>query len=108
VASLDSDPVSLSEELRRPWSRRGVRRLTAPFDGYGDSGRIEVLDVQPEGVALDGRLRERVEEFQLDQWPGGGEIHAGRSGSLDGPAGGEPPAQRPGDAQGTAADGAPG
>lgn len=59
-----------------------VSRLTAHFDGYGDSGQFEDIDVLPEGIEIDHDLREQIEDFLVDLLPGGWEINDGSFGSF--------------------------
>jgi hypothetical protein len=77
---LDAQPAPLPRSLRRRLSRLGVRSISAHFDGYGDSGQIDQLDVEPESAVLDRSLADALENFLLNQLPGGWEINEGSTG----------------------------
>jgi hypothetical protein len=80
--SIDTQPVALPRRLARPLSRLGIMRITAHFDGYGDSGQMEELTVEPESAVLDGALEDELQDFLLDQLPGGWEINEGSYGEF--------------------------
>ena len=41
----------------------GVAEVIAQYEGYGDSGNVEDVTLQPAGVALDSELAARLEDF---------------------------------------------
>ena len=41
----------------------GITEVIAEYEGYGDSGNIEDVTVQPAGIELPGDLRTKVEDF---------------------------------------------
>ena len=40
-----------------------ITEVVAEYEGYGDSGNIEDVTVQPAGIELPGDLRTKVEDF---------------------------------------------
>lgn len=79
---MDGPAATLPAALRRRLSRRGVRTLTARFDGCGDSGQFEDMTTEPDGVELSDALRDELESFLFEQLPGGWEINEGSFGSF--------------------------
>ena len=41
----------------------GITEVTAEYEGYGDSGNIEDVTVQPAGIALPDELRTKLGDF---------------------------------------------
>jgi hypothetical protein len=41
----------------------GVRKLTVNYSGSGDEGLINGIDVEPEGVAIRGELKEQISDL---------------------------------------------
>ena len=41
----------------------GVTEVAAEYEGYGDSGNVEDVTVQPAGIELPDDLRTKVEDF---------------------------------------------
>ena len=41
----------------------GIAQVTAEYEGYGDSGNIEDVTVQPSGLKLPDDLRTKIEDF---------------------------------------------
>jgi hypothetical protein len=80
--AMEAGAAPLPRRLRQRLSRLGVTRVTATFDGYGDSGQIEDLTAEPDNVAIDDGLRSELEDFLLDQLPGGWEINEGSYGDF--------------------------
>jgi hypothetical protein len=81
AVGIDLATVALPAELHRSLTQLGVTGVTARFDGSGDSGQIEAFTVEPETVVL-GALEEELEDFLVEQLPGGWEINAGSFGEF--------------------------
>jgi hypothetical protein len=79
---IDTGPVSLPEALQQGLSRQGITRITAVFNGFGDSGQIDDLTVEPEHIEIDGALQDELEDLLLDVLPGGWENNAGGFGDF--------------------------
>ncbi len=77
---MDLASVPLPEELRQQLAALGVHRITASFDGCGDSGQFDPQEVEPERIEVDDGLQEELEDFLLEQLPGGWEINEGSFG----------------------------
>jgi len=73
---------SLPEPLQQRLAQLGVTDITAHFNGYGDSGEMEDLTVEPSNVQIEDGLREELENFLLEQLPGGWEINEGSFGDF--------------------------
>jgi len=41
----------------------GVTEVTAEYEGYGDSGNVEFITLQPSGIALASELSSQLDEF---------------------------------------------
>jgi len=80
--AMDTDAVRLPGALRRRLTLRGVRSITVEFDGYGDSGQITNIDVLPDSISLDEKVRDELQDRLLDHLPGGWEINEGGFGSF--------------------------
>src|SRR5262249_49720133 len=72
----------LPRGLRRRLTRRGVTQVTAHFDGFSDSGQLEQLVCEPTSVTIPRDLEDALEDFLLEQLPGGWEINDGSSGDF--------------------------
>jgi len=61
----------------------GVKKVTAPFDGYGDEGSLNEItyDPLPSAGFPDG-LQQAIERAIYDLLPGGWEINAGSFGTV--------------------------
>lgn len=68
--------------LRGRLLRLGVTTASAHFDGYGDSGNIEELQVEPQGITLGDGLRDALDDFLIERLPGGWENNAGGYGDF--------------------------
>ena len=79
---MDEPAAVLPPTLRRQLSRRGVRTVTARFNGCGDSGQFEDMTTEPDGVELSDALRDELENFLFEQLPGGWEINEGSFGTF--------------------------
>lgn len=79
---MDIAPVPLPDELRAKLSMVGVKTVAATFDGYGDSGQIESLEVEPTGTALGAALETELDDFLNAQPPDGYENNAGGFGDF--------------------------
>lgn len=55
--------TSARAELLPQLRALGVTEVVAEYEGYGDSGNVENLTVQPEGIALPEDLARSVEDF---------------------------------------------
>ena len=80
--AIDTRTPILPQELRRRLVQLGVQRVLARFDGYGDSGQIDLMEVEPETVKLDKDLHQDLENFLLEELPSGWEINAGSYGEF--------------------------
>jgi hypothetical protein len=80
--AIDTPTATLSRGLRKRLAKLGVQRVTARFDGYGDSGQIESVEVEPETVSLAKDLQDELEDFLIERLPGGWEINAGSWGEF--------------------------
>ena len=58
-------------------------KVAASFDGCGDSGQIETVTVEPEGIEISDDLRNQLDDFLLNQLPSGWEINEGSFGEFD-------------------------
>jgi hypothetical protein len=81
--SLTVQPASLPDDLKQSLATDGVIRLTASFDGSGDSGQIETVTVEPEGIEISDALWDKLDDFLLELLPGGWEINEGSFGQFD-------------------------
>jgi hypothetical protein len=79
---MDVGTADLPEDLRGRLTRLGVTAVTANFDSYGDSGQIEGLNAEPQGVILDGRLSDELEDYLFGLLPGGWENNEGGYGDF--------------------------
>jgi hypothetical protein len=79
---MDAKAVRLSEVLRQRLIQLQITTITATFDGYGDSGRIHNVSTEPEGIRINTQLRHELEDFLLEQLPGGWEINEGSYGDF--------------------------
>lgn len=41
----------------------GITEVTAEYEGYGDSGNVEDITVQPNGIEIAGDLSTKLEDF---------------------------------------------
>lgn len=41
----------------------GISEVTAEYEGYGDSGNVEDITVQPNGIGIAGVLSTKLEDF---------------------------------------------
>ena len=41
----------------------GITEVTAAYEGYGDSGNVEDITVQPNGIEIAGDLSTKLEDF---------------------------------------------
>src|SRR5262249_47250886 len=80
--SMDAAAAPLPAELRLRLARRGVTRITARLDGYGDSGQVEDFTVEPEAAVLGSDLEGALEDLLLGQLPGGWENDEGGCGEF--------------------------
>jgi hypothetical protein len=74
--------ATLPEPLRGRLAQLSVTGITADFDGYGDSGQIDSLVVEPVGVELDRQLADALEDFLMGLLPGGWENNEGGFGGF--------------------------
>jgi hypothetical protein len=82
AVAADVPAAPLPDALRRRLTGRGITRVTARFDGCGDSGQVEELTAEPDPAALDDPLAQALEDFLLGLLPGGWEINEGGYGEL--------------------------
>jgi hypothetical protein len=79
---LDVPTVPLPQELQQRLTQLGVTAITAHFDGFGDSGQIDQMTVEPDSVTLDPGLSDALDDFLVEQLPGGWEINEGSFGDF--------------------------
>ena len=69
-AEIKAARAALLSQLRA----LGVKEVTAEYEGYGDSGNVEDITLQPNGIALLPELSSKLEDFawsfSYDQHPG--------------------------------------
>src|SRR5207249_1211067 len=56
MEGMKTQAMRLPASLRQRLAKWGILRITAHFDGCGDSGQIDDLTVEPEGISLDDKL----------------------------------------------------
>jgi hypothetical protein len=78
----DVPAATLPARLRRRLSKLAITAVTARFDGYGDSGQIEAMVVQPETAVLGRDLAEDLEDFLLRHLPDGWDDNEGSFGDF--------------------------
>ena len=81
--SMHVETSPLTDELKQLLAQAGITHLTARFDGFGDSGQIETITAEPEGIEISDELSQKLDDFLLEQLPGGWEINAGSFGEFD-------------------------
>ena len=62
-AERDAANKAARGELLPQLRALGVTEVIAEYEGYGDSGNVEDVTVQPAGVEIPGDLRAKVEDF---------------------------------------------
>lgn len=62
-AERDAAIKAARTELLRPLRALGITDVTAEYGGYGDSGNIEDVTLQPSGIKLPDDLSARLEDF---------------------------------------------
>ena len=62
-AERDAANKAARGELLPQLRALGVTEVIAEYEGYGDSGNVEEVSVQPAGIELPGDLRAKVEDF---------------------------------------------
>jgi hypothetical protein len=80
--AIDIEPAPLPPDLKHLLLQIGVARITVSVDGYGDSGQIETITTDPEGIEIGRDLWSRLEDFLLDLLPGGWENNEGGFGDF--------------------------
>jgi hypothetical protein len=79
---MDGASAPMPPALHQRLTVLGVTSVTARFDGYGDSGHVEDLAVEPASVALGDELSAELEDFLLGILPAGWEINEGGYGTF--------------------------
>lgn len=62
-AERDAANKAARSELLPQLRALGIAKVIAEYEGYGDSGNIEDVTVQPVGIELHDDLRTKVEDF---------------------------------------------
>jgi hypothetical protein len=83
AVAMDLETIPLPEQLRQGLSALGVHRVTAHFDGCGDDGQFDPLEVEPESAEIDDGLQGQLEDFLLERLPGGWELNEGSIGHFE-------------------------
>jgi hypothetical protein len=74
----------LPQVLRDRLAALEITTVTARFDGYGDSGQMEEIniDTESESANLDDDLVDALDDFLMEQIPGGWENNEGGFGEF--------------------------
>lgn len=79
---MDATSAGLPVDLQQRLLQLKVSQLTAEFDGYGDSGQINDITTEPDGIHLDNELRAALDDFLWNQLPEGFENNEGGYGTF--------------------------
>ena len=63
AAERDAENNEVRAALLAQLRALGVTEVTAEYEGYGDSGNVEDITLQPSGIALPSELSSQLEDF---------------------------------------------
>uniref|UniRef100_UPI0040476698 DUF6878 family protein n=1 Tax=Yoonia sp. TaxID=2212373 RepID=UPI0040476698 len=63
AAERDAENAETRSALLVQLRALGVTEVTAEYEGYGDSGNVEDINLQPSGSALPSELSNQLDEF---------------------------------------------
>jgi len=63
AAERDAENTETRAALLVQLRALGVTEVTAEYEGYGDSGNVEDITLQPSGIALPSELSSQLDDF---------------------------------------------
>ncbi len=63
AAERDAENTEVRAALLVQLRALGVTEVTAEYEGYGDSGNVEDITLQPSGIALPSELSSQLDDF---------------------------------------------